>query len=282
MPAGRGEGDEGRVRDGADLGGAAPGTGFDEEGTAGMSRDEAIGRARDSSPSLLRWIWDWTKTIATAILIFMFIRAFVVEAFQIPTGSMENTLLVGDFLLVNKAAYGAEVPGTRLRLPAFEQPHRGDVVVFQPPPAAGQSPSTRYVKRIVGVPGDTLSMHEGKLFLDGGRVKESYVKHIRPYRDPSNPSFRWQRHYLVKPARAAGGYRPTRDNWGPIVVPRGRYFVMGDNRDNSEDSRYWGFVPRDAIRGKPLIVYYSYRERSSAVVPWLTQIRWGRFLTPIH
>jgi len=275
-------GDEGTVTGGAEHPMAVSGTGLDEEGTAGMSRDQAIGPARDPSPSLLRWAWDWTKTIATAVLIFMFVRAFVVEAFQIPTGSMENTLLVGDFLLVNKAAYGAEVPGTDLRLPAFERPRRGDVVVFQPPPAAGQSPSTRYVKRIVGVPGDTLSMRGGKLFLDGSRVSEPYVKHIRPYRDPSNPSFRWQRHYLVKPARAARGYRPTRDNWGPIVVPPGRYFVMGDNRDNSEDSRYWGFVPRDAIRGKPLVVYYSYRERNPAVFPWLTEIRWGRFLTPIH
>jgi signal peptidase I len=189
---------------------------------------------------------------------------------------------VGDFLLVNKAAYGAEVPGTDWAFPAFEQPHVGDVVVFQPPPAAGQQPSTRYVKRIVGAPGDTLSMRAGVLYRDGRRIDEPYVKHIRPYRDLTNPSFGWQRHYLIRAARAAGAYRPTRDNWGPIVVPSHRYFVMGDNRDNSEDSRYWGFVPRNAIRGKPLVIYYSYRERSMATLPWLTQIRWGRFLTPIH
>jgi len=236
----------------------------------------------EGGPSLGRWVWEWTKTIATALLIFLFVRSFVVEAFQIPTGSMENTLLVGDFLLVNKAVYGAEVPGTDWHLPSLEDPRRGDVVVFQPPPAAGQSPTTRYVKRVVGVPGDTLSMHDGVLYRDGGRVAEPYVKHTRPYRDLANPRFDWQRHFLVRPARAEGRYRPTRDNWGPIVVPAHRYFVMGDNRDNSEDSRYWGFVPRAAITGKPLIVYYSYRRRSPDVVPWITEIRWGRFLTPIH
>ncbi|HKK28062.1 MAG TPA: signal peptidase I [Gemmatimonadota bacterium] len=236
----------------------------------------------EGGPSLGRWVWEWTKTIATALLIFLFVRSFVVEAFQIPTGSMENTLLVGDFLLVNKAVYGAELPGIDWHLPSLEDPHRGDVVVFQPPPAAGQSPTTRYVKRVVGVPGDTLSMHDGVLYRGGGPVDEPYVKHTRPFRDLANPRFDWQSHFLVRQARAEGRYRPTRDNWGPIVVPAHRYFVMGDNRDNSEDSRYWGFVPRDAITGKPLIVYYSYRRRSAAAVPWITEIRWGRFLTPIH
>ncbi len=262
--------------------GDGPGESATRSGELPGSADTTSREGRPEPPSLLRWVWDWTKTIATAVLIFLLIRTFVVEAFQIPTGSMENTLLIGDFLLVNKAAYGAEVPGTDWSLPAFEQPHRGDVVVFQPPPSAGQTPSTRYVKRIVGVPGDTLSMRNGVLYRQGHRVSEPYVKHIRPHRDLTNPSFGWQRHYLVRAAKAAGSYRPTRDNWGPISVPTGHYFVMGDNRDNSEDSRYWGFVPRDAIRGKPLIVYYSYRERSTASLPWLTQIRWGRFLTPIR
>lgn len=254
-----------------------------EEAGSGGGEEEAM-RKRGSAeqPSMLRWVWEWTKTIATALVIFLFVRSFIVEAFQIPTGSMENTLLVGDFLLVNKAVYGAEVPGTDWHLPALEDPHRGDVVVFRPPPAAGQSPSTRYVKRVVGIPGDTLLMRDGILYRDGDRVREPYVKHTRPYRDLASPRFDWQQHFLVRAARAASRYHPTRDNWGPIVVPPRRYFVMGDNRDNSEDSRYWGFVPRNAIKGKPLVVYYSYRRRSPEPLPWLTEVRWGRLMTPIH
>jgi hypothetical protein len=106
--------------------------------------------------SVGRWFWEWTKSILVAFLLFIFVRTFIVEAFQIPTASMENTLLVGDFLLVNKMVYGAEIPGTNLSLPSFDEPDRGDVVVFEPPPQAGQPPRTNYVKRIVGVPGDTL------------------------------------------------------------------------------------------------------------------------------
>ena len=108
--------------------------------------------------SVGRWLWEWTKSIAVAFLLFILVRTFVVEAFQIPTGSMEQTLLVGDFLLVNKMVYGAELPGTGVRLPAFDPPARGDIVVFSPPPAARQAANTNYVKRIVGLPGDTLLM----------------------------------------------------------------------------------------------------------------------------
>jgi len=248
-----------------------------------VKRDrEAAKVASREEGTFLGWAWEWTKSIAVAIVLFLLVRAFVVEAFQIPTGSMENTLLVGDFLLVNKMVYGAEIPGTKVRLPSLSSPRRGDVVVFEPPPAAGQPAHTNYVKRIVGIPGDTLSMIDAVLYRNGKPVRETYVKHIRSYEDAQSPQFFWQRSYLVGDGRRPQEYRPTRDNWGPITVPPAHYFVMGDNRDNSEDSRYWGFVPAQAIKGRPLIIYYSYDREKMAPFPWLTEIRWGRLLGRIH
>ena len=232
--------------------------------------------------SIGRWMWEWTKSIFIALLLFLFVRTFMIEAFQIPTASMENTLLVGDFLLVNKMVYGAEIPGTDLQLPAFDEPNRGDVIVFEPPPAANQPPRTNYVKRIVGVGGDVLSMRDGRLFVNGVEVEEPYAQTPRRFGDVPHTNFGWQREYLVNyPSRRP--YRPTRDNWGPIAVPADHYFVLGDNRTNSEDSRYWGFVPREAVRGRPMIVYYSYeRDGATTTMPWLTEIRWDRILHGIH
>lgn len=239
-------------------------------------------RKPEQDASMGRWLWEWTKSIVVAFFLFLVVRTFVVEAFQIPTGSMENTLLVGDFLLVNKMVYGAEIPGVSIRLPAFDPPEHGDIVVFEPPPSARQAENTNYVKRIVGLPGDTLLMVEGALYVNGAPVPEPYAKHTRPYEDPRSPQFDWQRSFLVEDGRHVQEYRPTRDNWGPLAVPPEHFFVMGDNRDNSEDSRYWGFVPRDAIRGKPLIIYFSYDRNRIVPFPWLTEIRWGRLLDPIH
>ena len=225
-----------------------------------------------------RWLWEWTKSLAVALVLFFLVRAFVVEAFQIPTASMENTLLVGDFLLVNKMVYGAEIPGTEIHIPGFSEPTRGDVVVFEPPPTAGQPPRTNYVKRIVGTPGDTLQMIEGVLYRNSRRVPEPYVKNGGRSRDLRSSDFSWQRSYLVQGSRH-GRYRPTRDNWGPLRVPEHSYFVMGDNRANSQDSRYWGFVPADAIKGKPFIIYYSYDRRRPEPMRFLTEIRWDRILS---
>jgi len=231
--------------------------------------------------SVGRWVWEWTKSIAVALVLFLFVRTFMVEAFQIPTASMENTLLVGDFLLVNKMVYGAEIPGVDLQLPGFETPRRGDVVVFEPPPGAHQPPHTNYVKRIVGVGGDTLAMRHAQLFVNGVAIDEPYAKGIGRVGDVPSASFAWQREYLVK-RRPGKPYLPTRDNWGPLYVPQGAFFVLGDNRSNSEDSRYWGFVPRTSIHGRPMIVYYSYdRRRDPATMPWLTEIRWNRILHSI-
>ncbi|HEX7050287.1 MAG TPA: signal peptidase I [Longimicrobiales bacterium] len=235
------------------------------------------GSTAAGNPSFLRWAWDWVKSIFVAVILFLIIRTFIVEAFRIPTGSMENTLLVGDFLLVNKAVYGAQIPGTDFHLPAFDEPHRGDVVVFVPP----HEPDKNYVKRLIGEPGDTLAMREGVLFINGEAQVEPYVQH----RDP--PGFDvalpadWQRRYLVSDVDPQK-YRPTRDNWGPIVVPEGKYFMLGDNRDDSEDSRYWGFVDGSAIKGQPLFIYYSFDPSIAHPFPWLTQIRWGRIGSGIH
>jgi len=226
-----------------------------------------------------RWsdgLGDWAKSIAVAILLFLFVRTSVVEAFKIPTSSMEGTLLVGDFLLVNKAAYGIRIPGTSLRLAAFAEPKRGDVVVFHPP----HEPEKNYVKRVVGLPNDTLEMRDKRLYLNGTEVDEPYASHDEGRRDAAHPDMRWQSSHLIASSRRS--YQPTRDNWGPLVVLPGQYFVMGDNRDNSEDSRYWGFVARDQIRGKPWLVYYSFVPSRSRPVAWLRQVRWGRLGTVIR
>jgi signal peptidase I len=221
-----------------------------------------------------RWdgFWEWAKIVIFAVALFALIRTFGVEAFKIPTGSMENTLLVGDFLLVNKAIYGPEIPFTGEHLPAFRAPHRGDVIVFEFPVNRDQN----FVKRLIGLPGDTLEMRDGTLYLNGRPQTERYVVHTEPNTDPVQEDFRWQRPYLVKTAEASVGYHPSRNNWGPLIVPERSYFVLGDNRDNSYDSRYWGFVPDSLVKGRPMVVYYSYERDAIHRLPWLTNIRWAR------
>lgn len=251
-----------------------------EPGLFGSRSEEGdpspVARALNSGPGPVRLIWEWTRSILVAFVLFLVIRTFVIEAFKIPTSSMEKTLLVGDFLLVNKAVYGAEIPGTGLHLPAFDEPHRGDVIVFKPP----HDPEKNYVKRVVGVPGDTLEMVDKVLYVNGRPSHEPYARYIDRTHDAEHPDMKkWQSNYLIA---GTTDYHPSRDTWGPIVVPDRRYFVLGDNRDNSEDSRYWGFVDRDAIRGRPWIVYYSFDPRASGVLPWLTAVRWNRIGGAIH
>lgn len=223
--------------------------------------------------SKLGFLWEWTKIFQMSVLLFLLIRTFLVEAFKIPSGSMENTLQIGDFLLVNKLVYGAEVPFTHARLPRLRNPRDGDVIVFEWP----EDPTKNFVKRLVGVPGDTLEMRDGTLIRNHTALTERYVEHTEPDMDPAPEDFRWQRDYLVKTAAAAAGYHPSRNNWGPLVVPKGNYFVLGDNRDNSLDSRYWGFVPDSLLKGRPFVIYYSYSPDSSDhSFAWLTHIRWTR------
>jgi signal peptidase I len=224
------------------------------------------------SMSTGRWMWEWTKAISTAILLFLCVRTFLVEAFKIPTGSMEGTLLIGDFLLVNKAVYGAEIPLTHRRLPAFSVPNRGDVVVFLPP----HDPHKNYVKRIVGIPGDTLEMHDKVLTRNGLPLDEPYVRHTDPLGDQQDQKMLWQLDFLVDSTLNYRTYQPSRDNWGPLVVPPGKLFALGDNRDRSEDSRYWGFLDVQAVKGKPMFVYYSFQDDLLKQFDWLTGVRWQR------
>src|SRR5947208_3894890 len=149
----------------------------------------------------LSFLWEWAKILAVSVLLFLFLRTFFVEAFKIPSGSMERTLLVGDFLLVNKLAYGAEVPFTHRRLPKLREPHDGDAIVFEWP----EDPTKNFVKRLVGLPGDTLEMHEGVLVRNGRELTEHYVEHTEPDMDPAPEDFRWQRDYLIRTAAAAAG-----------------------------------------------------------------------------
>lgn len=233
-------------------------------------------RPTSRSAAVARGITDWLRSVVVALLLFLVVRAAGVEAFKIPTGSMEGTLLVGDFLLVNKAIYGTTLPGLDIRIPGFAEPEWGDVVVFHPP----HEPEKNYVKRIVGMPLDTLEMRDKRLLRNGDPVDEPYARYVDRRGDAVHPDMRWQSNHLIANTRSR--YEPTRDNWGPIVVPVGRYFVLGDNRDNSEDSRYWGFVSRERIRGKPWRVYYSFEPVPDSKLAWLQSIRWTRLGAPIH
>jgi len=219
--------------------------------------------------------WEWVKSLAIAIVIFLLLRTFLIEAFRIPSGSMENTLLIGDFLFVNKALYGAEIPLTGVRLPAFREPERNDLVIFK----SVEEQRLTVVKRVVGMPGDTLAMEDNRLIVNGSVADEPWVLRTDPLSDHEDPKMRsWQVRYL--PAdRSPRTYRPTLKNWGPIIVPADSFFVMGDNRDNSYDSRYWGFLGRDRIRGRPLVVYFSYDPDGVLPLPILTGVRWSRLLT---
>ena len=221
--------------------------------------------------------WEWAKTLGLTLVLFLVIRTFLLQSFYISSGSMEPTLLVGDVLMVNKAAYGAAVPGTGWRLPGWDEPSRGEIVIFRPE----HDPETDVVKRVVGVPGDTLEMRGRELYVNGERRPEPYVTHgAPPGRDETHPWMTWQYSALVASVDA-DEYTPSRDDWGPIVVPEGAYFVMGDNRERSLDSRFWGFLERDRIRGKVAFLYYSFEPRSVRPLPLLTAVRWSRIgMTP--
>jgi signal peptidase I len=227
-------------------------------------------------PAVSQALWEWTKSILIAVVVWLLLRTFLVEAFRIPSGSMENTLLIGDFLFVNKAVYGAEVPFTGRHLPAFREPVRGDVLVFD----SVEEEGLKVVKRLIGMPGDTLAMKGSVLQRNGVAVDEPYVRHDNPSKSES-PEFRqkmhdWQVRHLVGDT---AGYLPDLQDWGPIVVPPDSFFMMGDNRDLSYDGRYWGFLPRANVRGTPLVIYYSYDPGSWKVLRPLTAIRWGRLFS---
>lgn len=183
--------------------------------------------------------WEYVEAILWAAGVALITITFVVQAFKIPSGSMLSTLQIGDYLLVNKFLYGLKKPFSDDYLIAGKDPRAGDIIVFRYP----KDPSLDYIKRIVGVPGDTLEMRNGQLYRNGAKIEEPYVQHVQP------PMY-------------------ERDNFPALTVPPGKYFVLGDNRDESADSRFWGFVDRSAIRGKAWRIYWSWEG--------FDLIRWNR------
>ena len=236
--------------------------------------------------------WESFKSLALLVAIFLAVRAFVVEAYRIPSPSMVPSLLVGDWLFVNKFIYGPTIPFTnnpiRIRIPGtslrlYRDPRRGDIVVFQSPRQLDQpeDPTPTLVKRVVGIPGDTLHMRRGLLHVNGIPQRQGYGASLetptQEERESYHPLFDWQHAFEVKRSRfGAPPTRPTHDDWGPLVVPAGHYMMLGDNRYKSKDSRYWGLVPRVNVRGQPIFVYYSYEPECGSGVCPLTDIRWSR------
>jgi signal peptidase I len=224
----------------------------------------------------MRVLLDWVKSISIALVAWFLLRTFLIEAFRIPSGSMQNTLLVGDFLFVNKFLYGAEVPLLKTRLPAVREPKRGDIIVFD-----SVEEDLKVVKRLIGVAGDTLEMRDGVVFRNGIAVPEPYAVNSEPDKS-EDPLMRaqmrtWQmEHYAGVAPR---DYYPDLHHWGPVVVPHDSLFVMGDNRDGSYDGRYWGFLPRLNVRGTPVLVYFSYDAESYKAMSFLTEVRWHRLMS---
>ena len=237
-------------------------------------------------------LWENIKSLAGAILIYLVINTFIIAAYRIPSGSMIPTLLIGDWLFVNKAVYGPHIPFTNTHLPSFSEPKRGEVIVFVSPYQAdnGDDPTPTLVKRLVGMSGDTLYMRAGLLYVNGVPQRQGFGIVSQPTASSSQPNdvsglFDWQHTIELGQSRFGGApAQPRLDAWGPLVIPAGRYFMMGDNRYESKDSRYWGTVPRENIRGRPSFVYYSYRsgEETDRPLPFITDIRWGRIGTRIH
>jgi len=199
---------------------------------------------------------EYIEAFVVALLIALVVRTLVIQAFKIPSGSMENTLLVGDHIFVNKFIFGYHVPYTKGRVLELSHPKRGDIIVFEFP----EDPSKDFIKRVVGVAGDTVEIRRKRLYVNGQPVEEDYVR----YADGAG----------------AEGFPPARDNASPLKIPPGKLFVMGDNRDRSYDSRFWGFVDMDKVVGKALFIYFSVdwsRDvRLHEVWRWPEFVRWNR------
>ena len=195
------------------------------------------------------------ESICVAVILAFFVRTFVVQAFKIPSGSMEPNLLIGDHLLVNKFVAAPTLTKAEDTLLPIEVIHRGDVIVFKHP----KMPERDLIKRTIGLPGETIELRERRVYINGKPIDEPYAHFL--FKDTAD----------VAPA-------DVRRNFGPVTVPAGHYFMMGDNRDNSEDSRYWGFLPREYIKGKALFLYVSFGAGEGSVA----NVRWARILRQIH
>jgi len=239
-------------------------------------RTRRIAREKEKEKGSQDGALEWVKSIAIALVLFLFLRTFLVQTFVITSGSMKDTLLVGDMLVVNRAALGSRIPGTQVRIPGYSAPHRGDVIVFDPP----HEETLMLIKRLMGMPGDTLEMRSRVLYRDGERLDEPYVVHSNVEDEP-HPWMEWQRDYLTSDVDPST-YAPTRDNWGPIVIPDGHYFMLGDNREQSLDSRYWGLLERWRLEGRAVFTYFSYNRESFRPFPWIREIQWSRIGDPIR
>jgi signal peptidase I len=204
-----------------------------------------------SNPKRKSTIREYIEAILIALLLALFIRTFVVQAFKIPSGSMKNTLLIGDHILVNKFIYGVKNPLNGNTWIPLKEPERRDIVVFKYP----VNPSQDYIKRVVGVEGDTIEIKDKKVYVNGKPQDENYAIYLDN---------------KVLPASLQ-----PRDNMGPITVPENSLFVMGDNRDNSYDSRFWNFVDLKAVKGKAFILYWSWDKEKFSV-------RWNRIADLVH
>lgn len=191
------------------------------------------------------------EALFIAVLLALFIRAFVVQAFKIPSGSMQNTLLIGDYILVNKFIYGVKIPFTDITVIPVKKPKKGDIIVFRFP----KDPSKDFIKRVVAVGGDTVEIKGKKVYVNGELQTGEYEVHTD--------------NRMMQP------WNGPRDNFPPTTVPEGKLFVMGDNRDQSNDSRFWGFVDLKAVRGKAFMIYWSWNKEDFGV-------RWDRLGDFIH
>jgi len=190
----------------------------------------------------------YLQPILIAVLIALFVSAFIVQAFEIPSGSMEPTLRVGDHIMVNKFIYGIIIPYTHIRLFAYEKPKQGDVIVFIYP----LNPSKDFVKRVIGTEGEKVQIIQNKIYLNDTLIHDPW----------GHFSYKWPAAYLQ-----------MMENFGPVVVPKDSFFVLGDNRENSDDSRFWGFVPLNDVLGKAFVIYFSWNQRAENL--W-DKIRWSR------
>jgi len=213
---------------------------------------------------------EMTRSLLVVLVVALFILTFIVQPFRIPSESMERTLLVGDFLLVNKAVFGP--PGPWGWLLPYQEVERGDVVVFHFPP----NPSEHVVKRVIGLPGDHVHLEYGLAWVNGHRLDEPYAVFEPSSADDFRDSFPTT--LYTDPGVDAGWWMEMRREvrGGDLVVPPGEYFVLGDNRNFSRDSRYWGFVPRDHIVGRPFVIYFSLREPSATDLAELPDDRLGQ------
>ena len=205
---------------------------------------------------------EYFESLVIAVVLALFVRTFVVQAFKIPTGSMEQNLLIGDHLLVNKFVFGPSAGTAERALLPMKDIARGDVVVFKYP----EEPERDFIKRIIGLPGDQIELRRKRVYVNGQRLDEPYVYYLEPPDESGTDE-------------ASGASRDPRVSYGPVTVPSGHYFAMGDNRDNSEDSRYWGFLPRDYVKGRGLVIYWSYDAAAGDIV---TSTRWDRLLRQVR